>query len=144
MMRRWIVIAATLLCAGILYLVVSIVLDMREEKRRESIFQKTLSSYQEALKPGMTRAQVEAYLQSKGVQFLKSCCINGENRAADLTKIGEGNKLWYCNENTVYIAFQFTTPAFSTAPPPESSFTSADPKEVLDKVTRYQWLGGCL
>src|ERR1700744_714374 len=134
-MRRWISITGILICAGILYWAVSSILTRREERRRESMFQETLRAYQEALKPGMTRAQVEAYLQSKGIRFQKSCCINHENRAADLTKIGEGNELWYCSENTMYVAFQFTTPAYSTASPPEFSLASPDPKDVLDKVT---------
>lgn len=133
-MRRWIAIASIVFCAGVLYVLVSDALAERAERKREVMFREILLSYQQRLKPGMTREQVEQYLQLKGVEFRRSCCINNDNRAADLVNIWEGAKPWYCSENTEYVAFQFTAP----------STVSPDPKDVLDKVALFQWLGGCL
>lgn len=133
-MRRWIIIVSILICAGTLYLLVSGVVAQHAERMREQVFQRTLHSYQQALNPGAKREKVERYLKSNGVPFERGECCVTENQEADLVKIGERAKLWYCNKNTEYIAFQFTAP--STAPP--------DPNDVLDKVTLYQQLGGCL
>lgn len=137
MMRRWVLIAAMLICVVFVHALVSNVVAKREERKREAVFQETLRSYQEALKPGMTRKQVEDYLNSKDASFTRTCCIDQEGRfAADITKIWQGKPPWYCNDNSMYVAFQFTTPALAA--------TSSDPKDVLDKVMLYQHLGGCL
>jgi hypothetical protein len=77
--------------------------------QREAAYQIALHSYSEALKPGMTREQVEGYLRAKGVLFSQELGGNlSEDHAfADLAKIGSEDPPWYCSEIAVYIAFHF-------------------------------------
>ena len=66
----------------------------------------------------MAREQAERHLRTNGEQFKQSCCVanfKGEyvsfDRAGhdDLVKIAEERVPFVCNENNVYIAFEFTT-----------------------------------
>lgn len=93
-----------------------------------------LRSYQDALKPGMTRKQVEGYLKSKSVPFGRTNGVNSDILAADITKIGEEESPWYCSRNNIYVAFEFNT----------LDVISSDPKDILDKVTLYERLEDCL
>jgi hypothetical protein len=121
------------------------VLEERTQQRREVEYQKSLQSYSELLKTGMTRKQVEEYLSAKKLPFRQICCVSVkefsrgvyDNAYDDLVKIGQEDVPWFCSENNVYIAFQFLGSS-------KDSFSRAEPSDTLKDVTIYHKLDGCL
>ena len=111
----------------------------RLAEQRETFYQASLRSYSEVLRLGMTRKDVEAYLQGKGKAFKQMCCIerSPKNAYDDLTKIGAENHPWYCDKHNVYIGFQFVSAGSHT-------FPKADESDTLTKITVYHRLEGCL
>ena len=87
-------------------------LKQRQQTRRRTDYQTALSAYTQALKPGMTRGEVEDYIQSKNARFSRICCVDSTETAKrhtydDLVWIGQEEHPWFCGEHNVYIAFQF-------------------------------------
>ena len=136
-MKRWrlvaIIIAALVaivaLCVGIY-----IQIQRQAASRRGAAYQTALRSYQEAITPGMTRADVESDLSKKGVQFTH---IWGYNHAwADQIQIGQEPAPWYCSTQNVYIVFQFSErPNWSRDP---------EPADILKSTTLIPRGEGCL
>ena len=56
--------------------------------RREVAYQAALCPYSDALKPGMTRKEVEDYLHSNNAQFQRMCCVDERSALADLINSG--------------------------------------------------------
>jgi len=108
-----------------------------KKQKREAAYQSKLQSYTEALKPGMTRKNIEDYLRSKRVAFGQLCCIDERSAYADLVKIGKEKHPWYCEEHSVYIAFQFA------AVEPHKGWEAFD-SDVLKRITVFHKLEGCL
>ena len=77
------------------------------QSKREVAYKSALNSYSAALKPGMTRQDVENYLHAKAVGFQQMCCIDERSAFADLVKVGKEDAPWYCSEQNIYVAFQF-------------------------------------
>jgi hypothetical protein len=115
--------------------------EMKAQKRREVAYQASLRSYQQVLKPGMTRKEVEAYLHGKNISFSQMCCAgkNSKNSLDDLAKIGEEKAPWFCSENNIYVAFQFTD-----HPEQKETRLQASDLDTLHAVTIFRWLEGCL
>jgi len=87
-------------------------LEKRSERTRQLEYQNIARTYSYALKMGTTRELVEAYLRSHGNEFHHECCFRGHtNIWADLVRIGQGPKPWYCSEVDVYLVFVFDGPA---------------------------------
>lgn len=77
----------------------------------------------------MARGEVENYLRARGIAFNQMDGIQGRDTFTDLLRIGQEEHPWYCSENYVYVAFEFTSSA----------------KEAqLEKIDLYRQLGGCL
>ena len=56
----------------------------------------------------MTRKEVEDYLKAKSIKFGQICCAEDERSTlADLIRIGQEHAPWFCEEQIVYVAFQF-------------------------------------
>jgi hypothetical protein len=110
-----------------------------QAQQRELAYQLALQSYSEALKPGITRKDVEDYLRGKNKAFSQSCCMEQARSNAwdDLTKIGEERSPWYCSKHNVYIGFAFvgTKPHFV----PE-----AHDSDTLTAVRIFHAMEGCL
>ena len=107
------------------------------KQKREAAYQAKLLSYSDALKPGMTRKGVEAYLRAKGVVFQQLCCVDERTALADLVKIGKEKHPWYCEEHNVYVAFQFA--AVET----HESWQAYD-SDTLKRITIFHKFEGCL
>jgi hypothetical protein len=113
---------------------------------REAQYQAVLAKYMSELKPGMSREQVEQHLQANGKRFKQMCCV-ANFRAEhvsfigsswdDLVKIGEESTPWFCNENNVYIAFEFNPKSQGERPETNSS-------DILKRVSVFYHLEGCL
>lgn len=108
------------------------------KQKREASYQKTLQSFSESLKPGMTRKNVEDHLREKGVKYEKMCCIDEKTAYVDIVRIGKEKHPWYCSAHTVYIAFQFADE------PHEGERTSDRDTDKLKSITIYHSLDDCL
>lgn len=83
----------------------------------------------------MTRKAVEKYLHGKKVEFRQICCMEQSGAFSDLVKIGQDEHPWFCSENDVYIALEFT--------PPAVALKAAD-IGVLRNISIFHALEGCL
>lgn len=142
-MKRWRLPIALLLLVIVGILVVRHILEKRAQQRREAHYQSVLRTYSADLKPGMTRGDVEGYLHARNLTFRQMCCVDlKEFRKGvwdDLTKIGEEDAPWFCSQNNVYIALQFTGQRHD-----EHITWNAESGDTLKAVTVYHWLEGCL
>lgn len=84
-----------------------------EQLRRESIFQQTLRSYSDALKPGTTRQTVEEFLEQRNQRFLTAPDI--------AVVIGDEPTHWFCSERPVLLLFHFATTVNGTNVKPSAS-----------------------
>ncbi len=107
------------------------------QSKREVAYKSALNSYSTALKPGMTRKEVEDYLRGNAVGFQQMCCIDERSAFADLVKIGKEDAPWYCSEQNIYVAFQFA----GVEPHEDLKVSDSD---TLKRVTIFRWLEGCL
>jgi hypothetical protein len=138
-MKRWGVSVLAFLVVALLIFGVYHTLEKRAQQGRESGYKAALRSYSSVLKSGMKRKEVEDYLHARNIPFRQMCCVDGKKLSKgvydDLTKIGAENAPWYCSENIVYIAFQFSGPARKW---------TAEPSDVLESISVYRSLEGCL
>ena len=120
--------------------------ERRKAAEREAQYQTLLAKYTSELKPGMSREQVEQYLQINGKRFSQMCCVanfRGEHASFigsswdDLLKIGEERTPWFCSENNVYIAFEFNPKSHGERPETNSA-------DILKRVSVFHHLEGCL
>lgn len=76
--------------------------------KREAVYRSTLRSYSAALKPGMSRQQVEDYFHAQGVSFGQVCCFNEHSAFADAVTIGQ-EKVFFplCSSEQVIVTFEF-------------------------------------
>jgi len=143
--RRWplelifVALALSIVGAGTWY-----GLKAQAQRKREAAYEATLRSYDQMLKPGRTRKEVEDYLRARNASIEHMCCVDVDrlsDRASwdDLVKIGQEKPPWFCSENYVYIAFQFIDHN-----PPTGLSQTADDLDTLKSVTIYRQLGGCL
>jgi hypothetical protein len=141
-----IVVAAALIVSTGLWLAEH-VRNRRKAAEREARYQIVLAQYTGDLKPGMNREQVERYLQTNGgARFRQMCCAANFRReyvsvggAAwdDLVKIAEESAPFVCNENNVYVAFEFN-------PKSKGEASGTNSSDVLKKVSIFHELEGCL
>ena len=121
------VVLGTLVFVGIRYFG-----KVREAAKQEKVCQSTLQSYRQILKPGMTRNEVEEYLRSKNIEFLR---LQGD----DISKIGEDDSLiWFCGRPDVFLQFQFT------ASPQEDSQMDGNGGDKLNDIEIIRKGSGCV
>jgi hypothetical protein len=137
-MKRWLLPILGLILVAMSAFAVHHVRRRWEQQKREAAYQLALRSYSEALRPGMTRQDVEGYLSAKNVRFTQMCCVAQHTGAFDdLTKIGQEDAPWYCSEQNIYVAFQFTAHERYKTP-------RSDASDTLRTITTFRWLEGCL
>ena len=144
-MKRVLPLLLILLAVGLLAWGIHHRLQISAKRKREADYQTRLRLFAQALKPGVTRKQVEDYLRSNNVAYRQECCVVAEESAArhswdELVKLGEEDKPWYCSANSVYLAFRF---ADSRKPRAKSQFEDDD-MDTLRSVTIYNQMEGCL
>jgi hypothetical protein len=126
---------------GAITLSIRFEMNRQAQGRREVVYQSVLRT--EALKPGMTRKEVEDYLQTKSSKFLHICCVDpretGRHSWDDFTKIGQEDPPWFCSENNVYVAFQFADHTH-----PAGYEMNDDDLDTLKSITLHPQLEGCL
>jgi len=121
------VVLGTLVLLGIRYFG-----KVREAAKREKVYQSTLQSYRQILKPGMTRNEVEEYLRSKEIEFLRL-------RDDDISKIGEDDSLiWFCGRPDVFLHFQFI------ASPQQEPQMGGDGGDKLNEIEIIRKGSGCI
>lgn len=110
---------------------------------REANYQRELVSYKDALKPGVSRKEVEQYLKDRGAQY--SWIWGMQNNATtsnDILKIGqEKSPHWYCSWEDVDIAFEFE----ATGTPSDPLHHAAGlPNDRLKDIILWRQLQNCL
>jgi hypothetical protein len=108
-----------------------------QREKREAAYESVLRSYSVILRPGMTRREIEDYLNSKGTKFLQMDRTRDRSAVSDIVKIGTDPAPWYCSEYNVYVAFQFKAVERRDGREPMNS-------DILERTTIYKWLEGCL
>jgi hypothetical protein len=144
-MRHWYFYLGVLIAVLVVALSARHAVEQRAHRKREVEYQKTLRSYSELLKTGMTRKQVEEYFSAKKILFRQLCCVKVKEFSPgvydhaydDLVKIGQEDVPWVCSENNVYIAFQFLGSE-------KDSVSVAESSDKLKDLTIYHHLDGCL
>jgi len=85
----------------------------------------------------MTRNEVEKYFRERDVNFSQMGWIEERTAFADLVRVGEETPPWYCEDNSVDIAFEF---AATESHKPWMAFDT----DVLKKVHIVHQFGACL
>ncbi len=113
--------------------------EERLAQHRDILYQATLHSYTDALKPGLTRKDVESYLRANNKVFSQMCCMERSDKNAydDLTPIGKEGHPWFCSAHNVYIGFEFVSAG-------THRFPEAHDSDTLTNVRVFHWLEGCL
>ena len=119
-MKRWTaittILASTILACTAVWLIQHGFEKQKDEvgaSHRQLIYQSILGSYSASFSNGMTRAQVQDSLRTRGVQFSEICCLVQGASYAEITKIGFETGPWYCTGFDVNVAFHFTGPLAS-------------------------------
>jgi hypothetical protein len=143
-MRRKVLVALVVVAAiAIATWVVRGRRQQREAAVREQAYQVVLGDYSHALKPGMTRREVESYLHTTGKTFKQLCCVAKTSGSFtregwdDLVKIGQEPVPFPCSENIVYVAFEFS-------PKTESELPQTNDSDTLKRVSVFHHLEGCM
>jgi hypothetical protein len=98
------------------------------QAQRDAAYQVQLDRFQHDVRPGMHRAEVESYLDSKKVSYSQFNSGLG-------VKIGEEPAdEWYCNHWYVYVEFRFSHLRGQAEPLP---------RDNLDNIS-IQKIGSCL
>ena len=143
-MRRWLYIL------GALVIVVSsgaVIRSQTQAAARTKFYTTKLQAYSNDLKPGLTRAEAEGYLQRKATGFRQMCCVLEPSAFADLVWIGQEKAPWFCSEEYVYVALVFErSPQATSTSRPVSRFPiiDVDSTDVLKAVRLYKQPSGCL
>ena len=120
--------------------------ERHKAAERESVYRTVLAQYTVELRPGMTREQVERYLQTNGKRFKQMCCVANFksqyvslDRAGydDLVKIAEESVPFVCSENNVYLAFEFN-------PKSQSELRGTNRSDILRRISVFHELEGCM
>jgi hypothetical protein len=116
-------------------LILLLFLGMRvwQARQREEGFRSTLRSYEQTLRPGMKRKEVEEYLRSKNIEF--SGLAQG-----DITKIGQDVDAitLFCGKPDVFVQFQFFGPM------QQQPQMGADAGDTLNKIEIIRRSSGCI
>ncbi len=137
--KRWVLLIIVPACLFVSVFGIKGVIDRRAEQKRQIEYQSVLKEYSGALKPGMTRREVESFLRLKGHSFQQMCCVGVRRNAwADLVRIGKDQAPWYCSQSNVYVALEFETTE------PHGINPDARDSDRLEDVALFPWLEGCL
>jgi hypothetical protein len=118
-------------------------LKKRGQNQREIGYQSIVREYSQALRPGMTRKEVEDYVRTRNAHIRETCCVeSGFHRHSydDLIKIGAEDAPWFCGEHNVYVALQFADHRYSAT----DYCCKDDDLDTLKSVSRYDVGEGCL
>jgi hypothetical protein len=142
-MRRLLPIFFSLFVIALVVFMVHRDNEKRRQLKRETAYQATLRSYQEFLKPGMTRKEVQDQLRTRNPSFRQMCCADFNESSFrrswdDLVKIADEDPPFACGENSVYVAIQFV----DYNPNKESGKT--DDLDTVKAVILHHQLEKCL
>lgn len=140
-LKYWLLILAVVIITSVA-IEIHNVRENRAQRKRNVVYQMTLRSYSEVLKPGMTRKEVEDYLRARNTPIRQMCCVGRKKLSRsvydDLAKIGQEDAPWFCSEKNIYVAFEFD------GTEPRAPAWAAEASDKLTTVTLYPWLEGCL
>lgn len=133
--KRWLIFIAAVVIALVSAGAVRSHLKTVAREKRERGYQVALRTYSQALSPGLTRTEVERYLHAKDADFfVEFGPFGGSYGSADLLRMGQETAPWYCSEQDVYLAFEFS----------DAEKDKQNASDVLEKVEIYRQYEGCL
>ena len=106
--------------------------EAHSRRLRDATYETALQSYSAALRPGVTRKDVESYIRSRGMAFGRGRGNIGRETVDDLVPVGKDENTWVCSDNVVYVQFHFE---------PEEGTSDADRLMNIDLFHRP---GRCL
>ena len=140
-LKPWLRLILSLLLVALLFAGARHFVQRHEQEKREVFYHGILRSYQQVLRPGMNRKEVEDYLRANNETFRQMCCIvfNGPAKHSwdDEVKIAEEDPPWVCRENNVYVGF-----VFGDSPTVHKENYQADEWDILKAVTLQHQLEG--
>jgi hypothetical protein len=98
-------------------------------------------SYSQALKPGMTRKDVEDYFRTNRVKFSQMCCVRDSNKHSpdDLVEVRTLHVPVPCGDASHYVAFIFDD---QTQHPP-AKIPQANDLDTLRSITTFHTVDAC-
>jgi hypothetical protein len=135
-MKRWQLAMLLLIFAMVVAVASWYGWSKHAKKMREAGYESNLHSFTAVLSSGMTRNEVEEYLQTRHVEFRRTPWGSSNTVYTDMTRIGQEPAPWYCSRQNVYIAFQFASGT--------NGSVSADSSDSLTKITIFPMLEDCL
>jgi len=115
------------------------IFDARASKERQALYTGALKNYSDALVPGTSRREVEAYLRQRHHSYRQMCCVANQRSAyADLVKVGQEKAPWFCSQSNIYVAFEFD------ATEPHGPRADARDSDKLLSTKLFSWLEQCL
>jgi hypothetical protein len=132
-MKPWLVVGWGIVIVLALANIQSFLRAKRKEQQRQASYRAKVDAYRSILIPGITREQVEAYLQKTGAPYQRSRCETGV--FSDLTRIGHEAPGWLCRNWDVYVEFKFANG--------DGSKAAAAPSDPLKQISLSQ-NGSCL
>jgi hypothetical protein len=143
-MKQAIVLVMVIVAVG---LIVRYELERTSQRKRQAFYLANLATYAQALKPGMTRKEVESYLRARNADFTQTCCVDSKEAGRrhswdDLVRLGQEEHPWYCGRHNVYVAFQFAD--YTQDQRPDDNRMQDDDLDTLRAVALYDTLEQCL
>jgi len=108
--------------------------QIQAQMKRGNDYQSALHFYNQIFKRGMTRKEVEGYLNSNKIEFFQELSRSVNH---DLVKIGEEEPPWHCGAHWVYVKFNFRNVV-------QRGPVDADDEDTLDEIEVYRRLDRCL
>jgi hypothetical protein len=132
MKRWWLPVIAVVVAAA------SSTIAVRYVQRQNSAnLAAALSNYEQSLRPGMSRKDVEDYLRTRGITFLEQCCNGVPGSAFSvLIPVGKEGAHWYCETVPDYVSLEFV------ATEPHEPGAGPSNSDVLREV--HLTRGGCV
>ena len=106
----------------------------RARMKRENEYQSALHFYNQIFKRGMTKKEVEEWLNSNKIEFFRQ---SSNSSSYDLIKIGEEEPPWYCGVHWVYVKLNFRDVE-------QRGPYGADDEDTLNETEVYHQLDRCL
>ena len=136
-------VVLVLVIISTIFAAIWIIRQKRAQRARQADYASQLASFNQFIRPGMSRKQVEDSFRERKIEFGHMCCVQPAELASrrswdDLVWIGAEDAPWFCSRHNIYIAFQFADHNS------RERHGESDGLDTLRAVSIYGRLEGCL